>query len=103
MQRQDYLERMIARMAEAIGRILGLARSAQPEGADRAIASTWSGVLGFRRADLERLDAGTLRALLGSKREPAIMLIEAEAELRRTQGRDQDAERLEKLAAQLRG
>jgi hypothetical protein len=102
MQREDYLERMLSKIAEAIGRILGFAKSAQPEEADREIASTWSSVLGFRRADLERLDAGTLRALLGPKREAALALINAEVELRRAQGRDEDAERLARVAAGLR-
>jgi thioesterase domain-containing protein len=103
MQRQDYIERMIAQIAEAVGRIMGLARSVQPEEAEREIASTWTRVLGFRRADLDRLDPGTLRALLGAKHDAAITLIEAEAQLRREQARDDEAERLTRLAAQLRG
>ncbi|MCL2448599.1 MAG: hypothetical protein FWD17_06615 [Polyangiaceae bacterium] len=101
MQQQDYIERMIAQIAAAVARILGLAK-ATPEEAERELASTWSGVIGLRRADIDRLDASTVRALLGPKRVAAAMLLDAEADVRRSQGQIDDAERLAALAAKLR-
>ncbi len=86
MQQQDYIERMIAQVAAAVRRVLGLAKSGQLEQAERDLAATLSGVLGWRRADVDRLDETTLRALLGGKRVAAAALLEGEAELRRSQG-----------------
>jgi hypothetical protein len=102
MQQQDYIERMIAQITAAIGRILGLAESAKPDDAERDLASTWSSVMGLRRSDLERLDTATMRALLGEKRIAAAMLLEAEANLKRSQGHAEAAARLSSLATKLR-
>jgi hypothetical protein len=101
MQKQDYIERMIAQIAAAIGRIMGFASSGQPEQAERELAAAWSGLLGMRRSDLERLDASTLRALLGDRRMAAAQLLEAEAGWRRSQGDVVAADRLTALAARL--
>jgi hypothetical protein len=102
VQRQDYIERMIAQLAAAIGQILGLAKSGEAEHAERDLASTWSSTLGLRRPDVDRLDEATLRSLLGDRRPAAAMLLEAEAEVKRLQGQPQAAARLESLAARLR-
>jgi hypothetical protein len=103
VQRQDYIERLIAQIADAIAHILGLAKSGRPEEAEHALTATWSSVLGLRRADVDHLDASTLRALLGEKRLAAASLLDAEADLRRSRGDLPSASRLSALAASLRG
>jgi hypothetical protein len=102
MQRQDYIERMIAQITAAIARILGLAKGGTPDEAERELALTWSGMIGLRRTDLERLDGATARAILGEKRVLAAMLLEAEADIRRLQGQQESAGRLAELAARMR-
>lgn len=102
MQRQDYIERMIAQIAAAIAHVLGLARSGQGDQAERELEATWARVIGLRRMDVDRLDDATLRALLGNKRVPAATLLDAEADLRRLRGDLESASRLEALATILR-
>jgi hypothetical protein len=102
MQRQDYIERMIVQVAAAVARIMGFEASGQPEQAERELTATWSSVFGLRRSDLERLDAGTLCALLGEKRIAAAQLLEAEADWKRSRGDVEDAARLTGLAERLR-
>jgi hypothetical protein len=102
LQQHDYIERMIAQVAAAIARAMGFAKSAQPEQAEREVAATWSGVIGLRRRDLDRLDPATLRALLGEKRLAAATLLEAEADIERSQGDLEAAARLISLATRLR-
>jgi hypothetical protein len=103
VQQRDYIERLIAQVAAAIGRSLGLAKSGEADEAERDLAATWSSLLGLRRADVDRLDEATLRALLGDKRLAAAMLLDAEAELKRSQGQAEVAARLASIAAGLRG
>jgi hypothetical protein len=102
MQRQDYIERMIAQIAEAIGRALGLARSGQPIEAQSELDAAWSGALGLSRGDVQRLDDVTLRALLGAKRTAAARLLDAEAELKELQGDLASPPQLRALATTLR-
>jgi hypothetical protein len=103
MQQDDYISRMIAQVAAAIGRILGMARAGQPEQAERDLAAAWVGLVGLRRADVGRVDEATLLALLGDRRVAAAMLLEAEAELKRARGDAQAAATLTSLATRLRG
>jgi hypothetical protein len=98
MLKQDYIERMIAQIADAVGRILGLAQSGRNEEAQREIDAVWSGLIGLRRSDVERLDEGTLRVLLGAKSGVAADLLEAEASVREGAA----AAKLRGLAATLR-
>jgi hypothetical protein len=102
MQRQDYIQRMIQQVASAIGRALGAARSGRPEEAQHELVATWSGVLGFRRSDVERLDEATLRTLLGGKLEPAAALLDAEADIQQARGDNASADRIRGLARRLR-
>jgi hypothetical protein len=102
MQRQDYIERMIQQVAAAIGRALGMAQSGRPEDAQHELDATWSGVLGIRRSDVERLDEATLRMLLNGKLEPAAALLDAEADLLQARGDDALAARVRGLAGRLR-
>jgi hypothetical protein len=102
MLKQDYIERMIAQIAQAVGRILGLAQSGRMEEAQREIEAAWSGLIGLRRSDVERLDEATLRSLLGAKRGVAADLLEAEASVREARGESAGAAKLRGLAASLR-
>ncbi|HEY4012817.1 MAG TPA: hypothetical protein VGM06_05745 [Polyangiaceae bacterium] len=102
MLKQDYIERMIALLADAIGRIVGLAQSGRHEEAQREIDAAWSGIIGLRRADLQRLDDETLRALVGPKSEAAVRLLDAEASVREAAGDLATATRLRHVAASLK-
>ncbi len=102
MQKQDYLERLIAQFAEAIGRALGLARSGETATAQAELDALWTRSLGLRRSDADRLDRATLRALLGGKAAAAVMLLEAEADMRESAGDATTPIRLRALAASLR-
>jgi hypothetical protein len=81
VQRQDYIERLIQQVAQAIARALGFAQSGDVERAKEELHSTWASFIGLRREDLVRLDAATARALLADRRELAIRILEAEAKL----------------------
>ncbi len=72
---------MIQQLAAAIARAVGAARAGDAQRAREEIETAWNGFVGLRRRDIARLDPATIRALLGDKRELAIMLLEAEAEL----------------------
>jgi hypothetical protein len=103
MQRQDYLERMLAQVADAIARAMGHSRGGRWEEAQRELDAIWSGPLGLRRGDVDRLDDATLRMLLGAKVQPAAALFEAQADLQDARGDAQSAVRLRDLARRMRG
>jgi hypothetical protein len=86
MQQSDYIERLIRQVAQAIAAALGLAHAGDPQRALEDLDATWSSAIGLRRADLERLDAKSLRAILGPKCEAAVRLLEAAATLQETRG-----------------
>lgn len=101
MQRDDYFERMVQQIAAAIARALGLAKAGQVDDAQRELDAAWSGVVGMRRADVMRLDATTLRALLGPKAAAAASLLDAQAELNEARG--EAVGRAREVASGLRG
>lgn len=98
MQKQDYLERLIAQFAEAIGRAWGIAKSGQPAEAQAELDALWTRSLGLRRSDADRLDLATLRVLLGAKSAAAAMLLDAEADIRESAGDATAPVRLRALA-----
>jgi hypothetical protein len=102
MQRQDYIERMIAQIAEAIGRALGFATTGRPLEAQGELDAAWSASIGLRRADVQRLDVATLRSLLGAKRAAAATLLEAEADVKQLRGDLGSESALRTLATMLR-
>jgi hypothetical protein len=102
MQRQDYVERMIRQIAEAIGRALGFTQSGQHDDAQRELDGAWASAIGMRRGDVTRLDEATLRALLGAKARAASMLLDAQADLDVARGEEAAAGRLRDLAERLR-
>ncbi len=81
MQREDYIERMIRQVAETVANALGIAKSGDVARAQEELRRAWTNAVGLRREDVMRLDAATLRVLLGNKRELAVTLLEAEAAL----------------------
>lgn len=81
VQRQDYIERLIQQVARAIATALGFSQAGDVERAKEELHSAWSSFVGVRREDLERVDAATARMLLGDRRELALRLLEAEANL----------------------
>jgi hypothetical protein len=100
--RQDYIERMIEQLAAAIARIMGLAGEGNHEEAARELEGCYRS-LGVTRSMLERLDATTLGAMLGSGKADAVArLLDAEAALARSQGREGDAHAKSRDAAELR-
>jgi hypothetical protein len=63
--RQDFIERMIKQLAQALARILGHRQLAQPEEAQRLLRQTCQELLGVEYATLTFADAPSTAALLG--------------------------------------
>jgi hypothetical protein len=100
--REDYVERTIRQIAEAVARLLGFARSGQHELAEIELDHLYVERLGLKRSLVARLSVDTLAALLGDKKSVAIELLRAEAELRLAQGRTADSRDLLAAADALR-
>ena len=82
MIREDFLMRMIRRLAELIGRALGLARNGQHEEAELAIEDIYKTELGMTRDMVERLDPATVARTLGAEKSMIVAsLLDAEAQL----------------------
>jgi hypothetical protein len=100
--RQDYIERLIQRMAEALARALGVARAGQPdEGVaiiDEAIASGF----GLPLEMLLSLTPETVSSLLGpDKARSFAEALRTRTALLMNAGRVDEANRCEKMAAAL--
>ena len=65
MLRDDYIGRMIRQLAEFVARISGLALDRNYDGALDEVARAWSDLLDVPRMLVDRLDGGTLAAMLG--------------------------------------
>lgn len=101
MQQRDYIQRLIEQIAGTIARIMGFAGQQKFEDAERELDGAWSSI-GFRRADAETLDDGTLRILLGPKVELAARLLDAEADVEIARGNHARADVLRRRASSLR-
>jgi hypothetical protein len=101
MQQRDYLERLIQQVAEAVARVLGLAREGRLDDAEQELHRAWSAVVNLRRRDIDRLDDATLRLLLGPKAPLAARLLEAEAAIADARGDAATASALRRRAADL--
>lgn len=101
MQTRDYLERMIRQIAEMLARVAGYTAEGRLDEAERELDATWSSALGFRRKDALRLDATSLRTLLGPKAEHAAALFDAEAKVMRARGDEARARYFESRAREL--
>jgi hypothetical protein len=96
MQKRDYFERMVERIAAAIAKIAGHTRDLELDAAESELDAAWAAGIGFRRADAERLDDATLKLLLGPKATLAASLLDAESAIARAQ---KDLTRTARLAA----
>jgi hypothetical protein len=102
MLQRDYLMRMIEQFVQAIGRMLGLAKSGQFEDARTELDAAYAG-LGISRRMIERLDDASLQLLLGDdKLRILVMLLDAEAELLTLEGKHAEARSTKARAAQLK-
>jgi hypothetical protein len=102
MLQRDYLLRMIEQFVQAIGRMLGLAKSGQFEEARTELDAAYAS-LGVSRRMVERLDDASLRLLLGDdKVRVLVMLLDAEAELLALEGKQAEARSIAARAAQLK-
>ncbi len=102
MQREDYLERMIRQLAQALARILGLRRRGETEVALEELEAAMAAVAGLDPRAVEASDPALLAALL---REPArlaalgrLLAVRADLEDDRGQGQRAAATRDRALA-----
>jgi len=103
MVQRDYLMRMIEQFVQAIARILGLAKDGRLEEAKTELDAAYA-KLGISRSMIERLDAASLRLLLGEdKLRIVAMLFGAEAKLLRLEGKEQAAHSLDERAREIGG
>lgn len=97
------MERMIKQLGDALSRALGLAKAGQHDEATRAIDVLYARHIGTPRSMLTRLELGTVRSMMGPDKLAAlILLLETEAELRRTKGDEAGADECARRAAALR-
>lgn len=84
MIREDFLLRMIQRLAELIGRVMGLAREGRMEEATAALEEARRSQLGMPGEMLERLDPTEVARVLGAEKSMILAaLLDAEADLAR--------------------
>ena len=103
MLKRDYLERMIEQLGDALARASARAKAGEKAEAERDLDGLYDRTLGMPRRMLGQLDLGSVRALLGGEKLAAlVLLLEAEAELRRLDGDESKAAALEKRATALR-
>jgi hypothetical protein len=91
MLRKDYIERLTRRLAEAVGKMLGLVEAGLGEEAEMLLDGLYAEHLGLPRGLLESLDDASKRNVLAGRPQVAVRLLRAEAELRMAQGRATDA------------
>jgi hypothetical protein len=100
--RQDYIERLIQKLAESIARALGVARSGQPDEGVAILEGAIASGFGLPLAMLLKLTPDTVRSLVGIDRAPALAgALRAHAEVLKLAGRDVDARASERLASEL--
>lgn len=103
MLRRDYLERMIQQLGDALARAVGLAKAGKHDEASREIDALYDRHIGMPRRMLERLELVSVRSMLATDKLAAlVLLLESEAELRRTKGDAPGAEACERRALALR-
>jgi hypothetical protein len=87
MIREDFLLRMIQRLAEVIGRIMGLAKAGQTDEALRALEDEKRAQLGMPGEMLNRLPPEELARVLGPEKSMILAaLLDAEADIARMSG-----------------
>ncbi|HEY6461943.1 MAG TPA: hypothetical protein VIY73_17375 [Polyangiaceae bacterium] len=101
VQHRDYIQRLMEQVAAAVSRVADHVATGKLDEADEVLDATWTAAVGLRRADVGRLDAGTMRVLLGLKKVVAAQLLVAEATVEDARGRHARAESLRRTAAEL--
>jgi hypothetical protein len=102
MIREDYVERMIKELASAVARIMGLVSDGERTAATRELDACYR-ALGVDRNMITRLDTNTLARMLGAAKSEALAgVLEAEASLSMSDGREGDAASKKRDAAALR-
>ncbi len=82
MIREDFLLRMIQRLAEIIGRVLGLAKEGRIDEATAALEDAMRAQLGMPSEMLDRLPSDEVARVLGPEKSMILAaLLDAEAEL----------------------
>ena len=93
MFRRDYIERLIQKMAEAIARALGRARSGQTEEGLALVEKAIASELGMPLAMLLKLTPRTIVNLLGEEKARLLgQALEARGEILKLAGRADDAQ-----------
>ena len=86
MIREDFLLRAIQRLAEIIGRVLGLAKEGRMDEATAALEAETRAQLGMPSEMLDRLPPNEVARVLGAEKSMILAaLLDAEAELARMQ------------------
>jgi hypothetical protein len=100
--RQDYIERLIQRMAEAVARALGVARAGQPDEGVAIIDEAVASGFGLPVATLLGLTPETVFSLLGpDKARSFAEALRTRTALLMNAGRVDEANRCERMAAAL--
>jgi hypothetical protein len=100
--RQDYIERLIQKLAETIARALGVARSGQPDEGISLVEDAVASGFGLPLGMLLKLTPDTVRSLVGVDRAPALAeALLAHAEMLKLAGREAEARASERLATEL--
>src|SRR5688572_5152364 len=91
--RQDYIERLIQKMGEAIARALGLSRSGKVEEGILAVENAVASQLGMPLAMLLKLTPRTIVSVLGEEKARLLVdALQAHAEMTRLDGRSTEAD-----------
>lgn len=99
----EFLKQILEQLAGVLTRSLELADQGKLQEASRLVEQAYTTIVGFPRAQLERLDAGSARMMLGAKSDMVARLLDAEAEIARVAGDTaREAER-RKRATAIRG
>jgi hypothetical protein len=101
--RQDYIERLIQKMAEAIARAVGLARSGNVDEGIAALENAIASQLGMPLSMLLKLAPQTIVSMLGEEKARLLVdALDARAELERLADRTLEADQFVATAEALR-
>lgn len=100
MIRKDFLERLIEQLAAMVRRAFALSDAGDVEGG-LALFDEIFRSFGLSRDALDRLDATTLRTMVGDRATALAVVLAAEADLLEKAGRRADAEGRRRLAVAL--
>jgi len=100
--RKDYIERLIEKLAHAIARALGIARSGRPDEGIAVVEDAIASGFGMPLPMLLKLTPATVSSLFGPERARLLAeALRAHAEMLRLAGRLDDSAASERLAGEL--